>query len=126
MNADGRRWNIVFSALLIAVVATSASNAKAADVKFQLEEEINRRFSAAEEVAEPARIIDSAFRLTRTLRRPYPSPIILDFIFPPSKRAVEFERDDSYHLALDYQSYRGVTRLFEDERLLVAGHSFYR
>jgi len=39
------------------------------------------------------------------------------------KKAV---RDYSYHLAPDYRSYRGVTMLFDDERMLVAGQTFYR
>jgi hypothetical protein len=111
------------SALLTALVASSASHATAADVKYQLEGEINRRFTVAEEVTPPKPIIDSAFRLTRTLKRPYPSPIILDFSFPAGETGKEDLRDDSYHLA---PGHRGVTMRFEDERLLVAGQTFYR
>ncbi len=126
MNADKCRYNLTASALIAAVIASVTHDAKAVEVKFQLEEEINRRFSVTDEVAEPARIIDSAFRLTRTLRRPYHSPIILDFSYPPGEQVKDFERDDSYHLAQDYRSYLGVTMLFEDERMLVAGQAFYR
>lgn len=126
MNADRRICNLKVAALISAVIASVTHGAEAVEVKFQLEQEINRRFSVTEEVAEPARIIDSAFRLTRTLRRTYPSPLRLDFSYPPGERVKDFGRDDSYHLASDDRSYRGVTMLFEDERVLVAGRTFRR
>ena len=126
MNADTRRWNLTVAALIFVVVASVTYGVKSVEMKFQLEDDINRRFTVAEEVTPPKRIIDSAFRLTRTLRPTYPSPIILDFTYPPGERESWFLRDDSYHLAPDYRSYRGVTMLFDDERLLVAGRTFYR
>jgi hypothetical protein len=126
MNADKRRWNYATSVLIAAVFASVTDDAIAADVGFQLEEEINRRFSVAEEVTAPTRIVDSAFRLTRTLQRPNPSPIILDFSYPSGKRSKGTLRDDSYHLAKENRSYRAVAMLFDDERRLAGNHTFHR
>jgi hypothetical protein len=125
MNADTRGWNFTASVLVAAVFASVTHDAVAADVKFQLEEEINRRFSAAEEVTAPRRIVDSAFRLTCTLQRPYPSPIILDFGYASGERSGTL-RDDSYHLAKDNRGYWAVAMLFDDERRLAGNHTFYR
>jgi hypothetical protein len=126
MNADKRRWKFVFSALLAAAVVTSARSATAADAEFQLADEIERRFPATEEVASPQGIIDSAFPLTRDLPQRYPRPLILNFSFPSGEPGKGNLNDDSYHLAPDDRSYRGVTMLFKDERLLVAGQTFHR
>jgi hypothetical protein len=103
---------------------TSVRSAAAADAEFQLESEINRRFPATESATSPKGIVDFAFPLTRDLR--YPRPLILNFSFPSGEHGKGNLNDDSYHLAPDDRSYRGVTMLFDDERLLVAGQTFYR
>jgi hypothetical protein len=156
MNADQRRWVSLGSLLFGVCLATPARSAEikselSDDIDQRFEEStIEVSDLPIEFGCEFSKYVASRKYLGRTsgvncllimsregskhLEEPasLPQPTLIETYiaegFPSGNReqVKEAVHDDSYHLAPDYRSYRGVTMLFDDERLLAAGQTFYR